>query len=464
MPLVGPDIKTFSDAEQRHAPVENIGVAIGTCGTVPYVHLQLEMAKRFFGPGGIPILVVNDGKSERYDAKGLASLCEDYGVEFFAGEYLGHSIGDIRVFQQALKWAATRNIDIVVKLSRRFVPLFPSWRRELLTLASTHLEVACFTRRMADRSDGMFRTDCIALRVRKYQNAKTERLIEESKTRSPHNLNVEPFMLSLANMNGGWAMWDLIGHTSSRPWKKSMQWRGLLPCHYGDLSRELGLDYTDKDFESSPTLSHDEFVKPIDQPIPEAGRKVVNMGRGPDPEEISAETSFAYLCRRIGDINQHLPVLRLLASECESVTEFGLREGYSSTAFLVAEPKRFTTYDIDLRLDAVSRLKNICNGTQFEAIEADTLKLDAIEETDLLFIDTMHTYKQMKIELRQHNRVNKYIVLHDTETFGAKGEDGKEPGIMAAVDEFLEANEKSWKRKFHLPNNNGLTVLERQHG
>jgi hypothetical protein len=53
-------------------------------------------------------------------------------------------------------------------------------------------------------------------------------------------------------------------------------------------------------------------------------------------------------------------------------------------------------------------------GINFEFKIADSLK-EEIETTDLLFIDTYHTYIHCLLELEKHEKnVNKYIILHDT--------------------------------------------------
>lgn len=161
-----------------------------------------------------------------------------------------------------------------------------------------------------------------------------------------------------------------------------------------------------------------------------------------------------------GDINEHLPTLFALANECQHVTEFGVRWGASTTAFL-ASKARLVSYDINqhpaaLHLFELAREE----GKQAEFIKADTLKLGAIVETDMLFIDTLHTYAQLWRELfKFHGGVRKYIVLHDTVTFGERGEDGG-AGLLPAMWEFLTAFPK-WGIKTHYTNNNGLTVLER---
>lgn len=63
-------------------------------------------------------------------------------------------------------------------------------------------------------------------------------------------------------------------------------------------------------------------------------------------------------------------------------------------------------------------------GTTFCFIQASTLDIE-IDETDLLFIDTQHTYAQLIAELRKHHsKVRRWIALHDTMIFGEVGDLG----------------------------------------
>lgn len=177
----------------------------------------------------------------------------------------------------------------------------------------------------------------------------------------------------------------------------------------------------------------------------------------------AAEIAIRYqrACDRPSDINEHLPVLRRLAENVESVVEFGVRDVVSSWALLVAMPKRLRCYDIhrSLQVDVLARLgQAVYQHCDFAFMQADTLKAD-IEPCDLLFIDTVHTYAQLSAELTRHaSKVRKRIVLHDTETYGEYGEDGG-PGIWEAIGELLATGE--WYVEERYRNNNGLTVLVR---
>ena len=186
------------------------------------------------------------------------------------------------------------------------------------------------------------------------------------------------------------------------------------------------------------------------------------------------EEVYAKCCAAQSDINEHLPVLKEYASKCEHVTEFGVRDCVSTWAFLAGFPKKFICYDIieSPQVENAKKLAESC-GIDFSFHKKNVTEI-AIEPTDLLFIDTFHCYGQLKSELALHaNKVKKYLIFHDTSTFGYRDEDyfadhlnkftgefAKCTGLMPAIDEFLAGN-PSWKvtRVFH--NNNGLTVLEK---
>lgn len=159
------------------------------------------------------------------------------------------------------------------------------------------------------------------------------------------------------------------------------------------------------------------------------------------------------------DIVEHLDTLKDLSAGLDHITEMGFRSGTSFTAFLMAQPKKLVTYDIAIPA-FVDSFRSICGKTNMEFHQKSTLETE-IEETDLLFIDTLHTYTQLKQELTLHaHKAKKYLVFHDTETYGQVGEDGESPGLNQAIAELIA--EGHWYIKDIYHNNNGLTVLERK--
>jgi len=167
---------------------------------------------------------------------------------------------------------------------------------------------------------------------------------------------------------------------------------------------------------------------------------------------------FEYLHKTQSDINEHLPVLRDLASECETVVEMGVRYCVSTWAFIEGM-KGGNLISIDIKHPSkyggdLKAVEKACHNKKinFMFYEASTLEIE-IPEVDMLFIDTDHTYEQLKGELARHgNKVKKYLVFHDTVSC--------ETELMPAIEEFMKANKK-WKIKEHYKFNNGVLVLER---
>ncbi len=168
------------------------------------------------------------------------------------------------------------------------------------------------------------------------------------------------------------------------------------------------------------------------------------------------------------DINEHLAILQNYANKCNSITEFGVRRATSSIAFLSSKADKIVSYDIILTPEAIELAqKSKMLNRNWLLIQGSTLEIQ-IEQTDLLFIDTLHTYSQLSSELTIHNsKVDKYIILHDTVTFGVRDQITssvvdpiEKQGLLIAIEEFLKSN-SSWTIVAHCKNNNGLMILEK---
>jgi hypothetical protein len=175
------------------------------------------------------------------------------------------------------------------------------------------------------------------------------------------------------------------------------------------------------------------------------------------------------------DINEHLETLYNLGQECSHITEMGVRWVSSTWPLVYSNPKKIISYDIVTNPNIIEVI-NLCNeySVDYSFHEKDVLNIE-IEPTELLFIDTLHTYNQLINELKIHsNKVSKYIVLHDTEFFGRVDETVYEhasylikesattkQGLMTAVEDFLLTDlGQSWELFKIYENNNGLTILK----
>jgi hypothetical protein len=177
------------------------------------------------------------------------------------------------------------------------------------------------------------------------------------------------------------------------------------------------------------------------------------------------------------DINEHLPVLLKYSQECSHITEMGVRTGVSSWAFLYSNPQKMISYDIGMN-PTIQNIINIANacGINYTFNMNDVLSIE-IEPTELLFIDTWHSYNQLYLELSLHSKnVSKYIILHDTVSYGyndespydgiseiMKSKEKNKEGLINAVNDFLLTNDgDNWLIHDVYTNNNGLTVLKRK--
>ena len=198
---------------------------------------------------------------------------------------------------------------------------------------------------------------------------------------------------------------------------------------------------------------------------------------------------YERVCKWKSDINQHLPTLCKYAKECTSVMELGVRGVVSTWAFLWGllqnqksyVPRILIVNDIQkCNLDELMKASRHL-PVVVKAHWGSDLEMPIDHAVDLVFIDTWHVYGQLKRELERFAPyARKYIIMHDTETFGRTGEakrkgnvkdmmrqtgytqDEVEKGLLYALEEFMEAHADEWEVAEVFTNNNGLTVLRRR--
>lgn len=156
----------------------------------------------------------------------------------------------------------------------------------------------------------------------------------------------------------------------------------------------------------------------------------------------------------LGDSLDRFDLYKSYASECESITELGVHTGSSTIAFLSGFPKKMRSYDITEKYFHLKpRIENICSreNIDFKFAIGNSCHID-IEETDLLFIDTLHDYRTITAELaKHHNKARKYIVAHDTTSF---------PPVFKGIQDFL-SNHLEWEIHYKDEKDCGVTILKR---
>lgn len=248
-----------SPLERLYDSPPNIGIVIGTYGAIPYIHLQLEARKRFYPD--LPCLVHDDLSK---DFLALGKLCDSYGAEFVTTpKSLGHVWGDTACFIQGLLWAEKRGVELLVKISRRMIPL-NSFVEPLtdLALRSQH---ATFSNHSVTWGFG-FRTEFQGMHVRSYLN---ERLLQDYRNR----VNVGNMHCGLPEAywhqvwaagvcpesgkawedanpspHGAYAAFDWMGTDRAQRNENFLWHNANSPKEYHDLATSWGLSYALKEF------------------------------------------------------------------------------------------------------------------------------------------------------------------------------------------------------------------------
>lgn len=219
----------------------------------------------------------------------------------------------------------------------------------------------------------------------------------------------------------------------------------ILFYHAGAVTTSTAFEDSNEFYEKEK-IHYEEIMQNIKQPtfVPAVNNQAAAF----------LEQEYLRACSTPTDIHLHLPTLRALADQCSHVTEMGVRDGQSTRAIISSSARTIRSYDLYLD-QYVNYLAAVAAeaGKDIRYQAADVLQID-IEPTDLLFIDTDHTYEQLTAELAKHSdKARKYLAFHDThEPWGIQ--------LMPVILEFL-AIHPEWKVKSHTRNCHGFTVLER---
>jgi cephalosporin hydroxylase len=171
------------------------------------------------------------------------------------------------------------------------------------------------------------------------------------------------------------------------------------------------------------------------------------------------EKQFLEACVKPNDMNEHLPWISEITAQCTHATELGVGRGTSTKGFL-RHDITLHSYEMDPQPGTVEFFEEAKNSGRNATLHiADTRKVE-IEPTEVMLVDSRHTYDQVKTELELHAKnVSKYIFFHDTEAFALVGEDNEE-GIWLAIEEFLQSHPE-WQIVERRTNCSGMTLIKR---
>lgn len=175
----------------------SIGLIISTFGTPDYIKLAMEVMNR--NKVKIPILIHDDASGN----EGLPQVCKDYRIEFMSTpRTFGHYAGDVKALSNGLLWASSRNLDILVKMSRRFIPLF-DWTKSLRETINKTPHSTYGNR--CEHFRFPLRTECVAYTVLDW----IKHLEDLQKVITKNQDSIEHDIFNIAK---NFAVWEAIGN------------------------------------------------------------------------------------------------------------------------------------------------------------------------------------------------------------------------------------------------------------
>jgi hypothetical protein len=240
----------------------SVGLVVGTFASVPYIHLHLEARRRFYPD--LPLLVHDDGSPM---ANELRRLCDDYDSEFETNDSRQPPcIGDISCFIGGLLWGKEEGIDILVKMSRRFVPI-ENWVPGLqaLAMSSQYATYCSYTETFGFG----FRSECVGLAVGEWIAHGMHRTLAGAAV-TPGTPFVEALIHGLARRlaevrcsqarswdedrghrpsnRDGYAPWDFMGTDRCTQYATHLWHNSASPADYFRHAKQWGLPYVEQDF------------------------------------------------------------------------------------------------------------------------------------------------------------------------------------------------------------------------
>ena len=231
-----------------------IGAVVGTYGTAPLVHMQLELLKHM---QCLDDIMVHDDCSP--EGETLRGLADAYGADYATPlTRQQHCTGDLSAFLVGLLWAKHNKLDYVVKISRRCITL-EDWVSDVMGLLLTNPREHTIGHPIG-KSKRKMTTYWIVMHVDTWLEHGFGQIEDLMVNYAEHwvGTQIEWWIEKIAK-----SVDVSMGVHRSRPFtyydilrNPSTMWKIKYgPEHYGKISKKLGLPYTSKDFKFSSNLS-----------------------------------------------------------------------------------------------------------------------------------------------------------------------------------------------------------------
>lgn len=201
-----------------------------------------------------------------------------------------------------------------------------------------------------------------------------------------------------------------------------------------------------------------------------------------------AKQKFNYYSEVNHPTREHFPTFYHFGTKCKRIVEMGVWKCASSWAWLACCPDYLRLVDIEripggdhneieteaaaMGVDFKFEIGDTGHGATFNSIvlkdkefakryyDIPTVPNYVMDDNiDLLYIDSYHSYTHALAELNLHaHKVNKYLVFHDTETYGETHDFDGDLGINPAIREYI-AEHPEWYYIHKISYGDGCTVL-----
>ena len=240
-------------------------------------------------------------------------------------------------------------------------------------------------------------------------------------------------------------------------------------CEEVRLHFETSHDYTDPN-DPPFYIANDDWTRLLEDPV-KWEEPVTQQAccSGDNIKVIDALTSPEQIMDMVEqiprDLEKHLQKFKELSQGLDHVTEFSSRRE-STIGFLNGRPKKLISYNSEFDSFVKTCVELVKDTTSYTNIpHCDTTRLEEIEETDLLFLDTEHSYARLSNELQKFGKsVRRYIVMHDTALYGMSDDPSASlsggPGMVPAIAGFCKDNPE-WSVIYDTDLQYGLIVLSK---
>ncbi len=182
-----------------------IGIVIGSYKFPGLIDLQIQAIRHYCGE--VPILVSDDHSPDKED---LVKVCDKENVFLWENpKRIGHTGGDLAAFWKGIVWGGSLGLDVVCKLSQRFIGTSPRWLQEgAIDLLKSGLPLS--TQECVGKENFPLRTEACLLDIKAWNKPEILKVLYPKERKLPQNAEWDFSKLLNTKLGGRFWPWKLI--------------------------------------------------------------------------------------------------------------------------------------------------------------------------------------------------------------------------------------------------------------